>query len=207
MNRKQRFLFLTMTVLLISCPIGPSIPTETLLCITGKTKGTAKIEAVGGNVAMELFSVTADGKEDRLASNEIVFSPESFFYKVRYIDNGSPKGVEYPTGFRLVLPNDGSGVEIAVLAGREVRDFPEKQRMEINDMAKVFMTLAEAGKTDEAWTRLREASAYDKDRRYTQTDSAARTWEMTFREVETYRSRLNEDVVKYGYRWNYANRK
>ena len=156
---------------------------------------------------MELFSVTADGEEDRLASNEIVFSPESFFYKVRYIDNGSRKGVEYPTGFRLVLPNDGSGVEIAVLAGREVCDFPEKQRMEINDMAKVFMTLAAEGKTDEAWVRLREASAYDKDRRYTQTDSAARTWEMTFREVETYRSRLNEDVVKYGYRWNYANRK
>ena len=64
MDRKQRFLFLTMTVLLISCPIGPSIPTEALLCITGKTKGTAKIEAVGGNVAMELFSVTADGEEE-----------------------------------------------------------------------------------------------------------------------------------------------
>ena len=203
----KKFLILTVSVLFVSCPIGPHIPTEALFCIAGKTRGTAKIEAVGGNTATELFSVTADGEEDRLASNEIVFSPESFFYKVRYIDNGSRKGVEYPTGFRLVLPNDGSGVEIAVLTGREVCDFPEKQRVEINDMAKVFMTLAEAGKTDEAWVRLREASAYDKDRRYTQTDSAARTWEMTFREVETYRSRLNEDVVKYGYRWNYANRK
>ena len=199
-GRMKKLLFFLSTLIPVSCPIGPSIPTEALLCITGKTKGTAKIEAVGGNVAMELFSVTADGEEDRLASNEIVFSPESFFYKVRYIDNGSKKGVEYPTGFRLVLPNDGSGVEIAVLAGREVCDFPEKQRMEINDMAKVFMTLVAEGKTDEAWVRLREASAYDKDRRYTQTDSAARTWEMTFREVETYRSRLNEDVVKYGYR-------
>ena len=203
----KKFLILTVSVLFVSCPIGPSIPTEALFCIAGKTKGTARIEAVGGNTATELFSVTADGEEDRLASNEIVFSPESFFYKVRYIDNGSRKGVEYPTGFRLVLPNDGSGVEIAVLAGREVCDFPEKQRMEITDMAQVFMTLVKAGKTDEAWVRLREASAYDKDRRYTQTDSAARTWEMTFREVETYRSRLNEDVVKYGYRWNYANLK
>ena len=82
MNRKQRFLFLTMTVLLISCPIGPSIPTEALLCITGKTKGTAKIEAVGGNTATELFSVTADGEAVRLDSNELAFSSESSFYKV-----------------------------------------------------------------------------------------------------------------------------
>lgn len=75
----KKFLILTVSVLFVSCPVGPSIPTEALLCITGKTRGTAKIEAVGGNVAMELFSVTADGEEDRLASNEIVFSPESFF--------------------------------------------------------------------------------------------------------------------------------
>ena len=205
MNMIQRFLFFTMIVLSVSCPIGPHIPVEALFCITGKTKGTARIEAVGGNTATELFSVTADGEAVRLDSNELAFSSESSFYKVRYIDNGSRKGIEYPTGFRIVLPDDGNGVEIAVLTGREVRDFPEKQRVEINDMAKVFMTLAEAGKTDEAWTRLREASAYDKDRRYTQTGSVTRTWEMTFREVEAYRSRLTEDVVKYGYRWNYQN--
>ena len=184
----KKFLILTVSVLFVSCPVGPSIPTEALFCITGKTKGTARIEAVGGNTATELFSVTADGEAVRLDSNELAFSSESSFYKVRYIDNGSRKGIEYPTGFRIVLPDDGNGVEIAVLTGREVRDFPEKQRVEINDMAKVFMTLSEAGKTDEAWTRLREASAYDKDRRYTQTGSVTRTWEMTFREVETYRS-------------------
>ena len=63
MNRKQRFLFLTMTVLLISCPIGPSIPTEALLCITGKTRGTARIEAVGGNVASAGFGKTFVLKE------------------------------------------------------------------------------------------------------------------------------------------------
>ena len=83
----KKLLFFLSTLIPVSCPIGPHIPVEALFCITGKTKGTARIEAVGGNTATELFSVTADGEEDRLASNEIVFSPESFFYKVRYIDN------------------------------------------------------------------------------------------------------------------------
>ena len=127
----KKFLILTVSVLFVSCPVGPSIPTEALFCIAGKTKGTARIEAVGGNTATELFSVTADGEAVRLDSNELAFSSESSFYKVRYIDNGSRKGIEYPTGFRIVLPDDGNGVEIAVLTGREVRDFPEKQRVEI----------------------------------------------------------------------------
>ena len=59
----KKFLILTVSVLFVSCPVGPSIPTEALFCITGKTKGTARIEAVGGNEAAAGFGKTFVFKE------------------------------------------------------------------------------------------------------------------------------------------------
>lgn len=200
---KKITIFLSVVTLLTACV--PGIPVESLFCLTGNANGTAKIETVGGNIPLELFSVTADGKSTKNTSNEIAFSSACSYYKVRYIDDGPQRGVEYPTGYRIILPNNESAVEIAVLDGREVRDFPANQRVEINEMSKVFMNLDGEGKTEEAWKRLKAASEYDKDRRYTQLDSATRTWEMTFQEIVTYKNRLNENVEKYGIRWNYAN--
>ena len=59
----KKFLILTVSVLFASCPVGPSIPTETLFCMTGKTRGTAKIEAVGGNEASAGFGKMSVLKE------------------------------------------------------------------------------------------------------------------------------------------------
>lgn len=59
----KKFLILTVSVLFVSCPVGPSIPTEALFCIAGKTKGTARIEAVGGNEATAGFGKTFVFKE------------------------------------------------------------------------------------------------------------------------------------------------
>ena len=62
-GRMKKLLFFLSTLIPVSCPIGPSIPTEALLCITGKTRGTAKIEAVGGNEASAGFGKTFVLKE------------------------------------------------------------------------------------------------------------------------------------------------